>query len=389
MNVHTGLDLLIERTGGSVRGRRAGLLCHPASVSSSLAHAADLVAGVVDLRCLLGPEHGVRGDVQDMASVGHHRDPRLGVPVHSLYGTTAESLRPAAEALDGLDLVIVDLQDVGSRYYTYVWTMVMTMEACAEAGVEVMVLDRPNPLGGLAVEGPGIDAGFDSFVGYQPVCTRHGMTAGEIARMARAELGLDVALEVLSMEGWRREMLFDDTGLPWVLPSPNMPTLETALVYPGGCLLEGTNLSEGRGTTRPFELLGAPWMDGWTLAEAVASDRLEGVCLRPLTLQPTFHKHAGQACGGVQLHVTDRVRFRPLRTYVSLLRWIHHLWPDQFGWREQAYEFVDAVPAVDLLAGGSWLREGVEQGQSLDELTGGWPEQEQAFRERREQFLLY
>ncbi len=199
MNVQTGLEMLVKAKPRLLRGRRAGLLCHPASVSASLAHAADLVAGITDLRCLLGPEHGVRGDVQDMASVGHQKDPRLGLPVHSLYGSTVESLRPDAAALDGLDLVIVDLQDVGSRYYTYVWTMVMTMEACAEAGVEVMVLDRPNPLGGLAVEGPGIEAGFDSFVGYHPVCTRHGMTAGEIARMARAELDLDLALEVVPM----------------------------------------------------------------------------------------------------------------------------------------------------------------------------------------------
>ena len=390
MKVRTGLDVLVTDRLELIRGRRAGLLCHPASVNAGLCHAADLVhdAGA-DLRCLLGPEHGVRGDAQDMAGVGNQQDPRLGIPVHSLYGTTARSLRPDAEVLSGLDLVVVDLQDVGSRYYTYVWTMVITMEACAEAVVDLVVLDRPNPIGGTTVEGPSIAPGYTSFVGYQPVATRHGMTAGEIATMARAELGLDLSLEVVQVEGWQRQLLQDETGLPWVLPSPNMPTLDTALVYPGGCLVEGTNLSEGRGTTRPFELLGAPWIDGWELAAALHGEDLPGVRLRPLIFQPTFHKHAGKACGGVQVHITDREAFRPLRTYVALLRWIRHLWPDPFQWREQAYEFVEGIAAIDLLAGGAWLREGMEQDLTTDQLTSGWAAEEQDFCSRREPFLLY
>lgn len=390
MVTRTGLDVLIGKGQDLLRGRRVGLLCHPASVNNRLAHAADLVSAAgADLRCLLGPEHGVRGDLQDMAGVGDRQDPRLGIPVHSLYGNTLQSLRPEPEALSGLDLVLVDLQDVGSRYYTYVWTMVITMEACAEAGVAVAVLDRPNPIGGASVEGPGIDPGYTSFVGYQSVPTRHGMTAGEIATMARAELGLDLSLEVVRMEGWQRQLLQNDTGLPWVLPSPNMPTLDTAVVYPGGCLVEGTNLSEGRGTTRPFELLGAPWVDGWDLARAMAGEDLPGVHLRPLIFQPTFHKHAGLACGGVQIHLTDRSAARPLQTYVALLSWIRRLWPEEFRWREQAYEFVEDIPAIDLLAGGPWLREGVDAGQSVEQLTSLWADQERAFLERREPFLLY
>ena len=368
---------------------RVGLLCHPASVDSTLQHAADLlVAAGVDLRCLLGPEHGVRGDVQDMAGVQDGVDNRLGIPVHSLYGTTVESLRPAPHMLEGLDLVVVDLQDVGSRYYTYVWTMVLTMQACAEAGLGVVVLDRPNPIGGQ-VEGPGIDDGFGSFVGYHPVCTRHGMTVGEIARLTRAELGLELELQVVRTEGWQRRRLFDQTGLPWVLPSPNMPTLETALVYPGGCLVEGTNLSEGRGCTRPFEIIGAPWIDPWQLVQALEQEDLDGIRLRPLTFSPTFHKHAGCACGGVQVHVTRRSRFRPLRTYVALLCGIHHLWPDEFSWRAQAYEFVDQIPAIDLLAGGTWLREGIEQDLTLEALTARWDRAQADFQERRRPFLLY
>jgi uncharacterized protein YbbC (DUF1343 family) len=390
VRVQTGLETLLSERIELVRGRSAGLLCHPASVNTELRHAADLLQGAgVTLRCLFGPEHGVRGEAQDMEEVASVLDPRLQIPVHSLYGSSEESLRPEKELLEELDLVLIDIQDVGSRYYTYVWTMTMTIRVCGEVGVEVMVLDRPNPLGGTLIEGPTIEPDYTSFVGYHPVPVRHGMTAGEIARLVAAELGLDLSLEVVPMRGWRREHHFDDTSLPWVLPSPNMPTLDTAIVYPGGCLIEGTNLSEGRGTTRPFELLGAPWVDGTVLAAELDELGLPGVRFRPTSICPTFNKHAAQTCGAVQLHVTDRHAFRPFMTGVALLTTLRHLWPEHFGWRERPYEFVSDRPAIDLLAGGSWLRQGIEQGAPLHDLCADWYRQEEAFRERRSPYLLY
>jgi uncharacterized protein YbbC (DUF1343 family) len=390
VSVSPGLDLLINERIERVKGRRVGLLCHPASVAADLTHSADRLAGAgVQLHCLFGPEHGVRGEAQDMIGVSSDRDPRLGVPVHSLYGATLESLSPRAEWLEDLDVVLIDVQDVGSRYYTYVWTMVLTIRACAAAGVEVVVLDRPNPLGGVCLEGPLIEPGFDSFVGLHPVPVRHGMTPGEIALLVAHEQKIEAEVSVVPARGWRREWLFDRTGLPWVLPSPNMPTLETALVYPGGCLLEGTTLSEGRGTTRPFEIFGAPWVDGWALAEALHAEDLPGVRFRPTTIRPTFHKHQDLPCGAVQIHVTDRRRFRPLRTYVAVLLALGRLWPGQFEWRRQPYEFVSDLPAIDLLAGGSWLREGVERRVPLAELCQGWASAEEAFAERRRPFLIY
>jgi uncharacterized protein YbbC (DUF1343 family) len=388
--VRTGLEVLLRDRRELLRGRSVALLSNPTSVNAELQHAADLLcAAGVELRCLFGPEHGVRGEAQDMIAVDAARDPRLGVPVHSLYGTTAESLRPRPETLRGLETLIIDLQDIGSRYYTFVWTMALVAEACAVAGVEVIVLDRPNPIGGEIIEGPPIDPGGESFVGLHSVPVRHGMTPGEIARLFVAERKLDVALEVVPLEGWRRALYFDEITAPWVMPSPNMPTLDTALVYPGCCLIEGTNLSEGRGTTRPFEIFGAPWVDGWALARALDAEDLPGVRFRPLCFRPSFHKYRDTVCGGVQIHVVDRRRFRPLRTGVAIVLCARRLWPEQMRWRDDAYEFVAERPAIDLLAGGDWLRRGVERGASLDELTATWPEEERAFAERRRPFLLY
>ncbi len=398
--VRTGLDRLRDGHYKISPDQRVGLLCHAASVDSELRHAAGIVTRLCEgagarLVRLFGPEHGVRGDAQDMVGVSDEprRDPLLGLIVVSLYGAELSSLRPQPGHLEDLDLLIVDLQDVGSRYYTYIWTLVLCMEVCAslEDPPKVLVLDRPNPLGGdgSAVEGPGIKSGFHSFVGHHDLPNRHGLTIGELARLCRQERGLQVELEVLEMEGWRREHLFDDTGLPWVLPSPNMPTLDTALVYPGGCLVEGTNLSEGRGTTRPFELTGAPFMDGQALARALRGAGLPGVLPRSVGFTPTFQKHKGSLCGGVQLHITDRESFRPLRTGVALLRAARQCWPEAFDWRDEAYEFVDDKPAIDLLAGGTWLREGVDGGADLEEICAGWGEQEAAFLERRKPHLLY
>jgi uncharacterized protein YbbC (DUF1343 family) len=389
--VRTGLERLLGERLEFLRGRRVGLLANPTAVDRDLRHAADLlVAAGVELRALFGPEHGIRGEAQDMVGVETAaRDERLGIPVHSLYGSSPETLTPSPESLQAIDVLCVDLQDIGSRYYTYVWTMTLALEACARAGVAVLVLDRPNPLGGEGVEGPGIEAGFESFVGLHDVPVRHGLTIGELARLVASERRIDVELEVVGLEGWRRAHAFDETGLPWVLPSPNMPTLDTAFVYPGGCLVEGTNLSEGRGTTRPFELLGAPWVEGAALCRALEAEDLPGVRFRPLAFRPSFHKHAGESCGGIQLHLVDRARFRALRTGVALLLAVSRLWPERTTWRREAYEFVRDRPAIDLLAGGAWLREGVDAHARLDELTGRWSTEERAWRERRRPFLLY
>ncbi|HEU5055865.1 MAG TPA: DUF1343 domain-containing protein [Kofleriaceae bacterium] len=389
MGVATGLERLLAGDGPDLRGKKLGLVANPTSVDRELRHSIDrLRAAGLDLRALFGPEHGLRGDAQYMVPVGEvARDRRSGLPVHSLYGSSEESLAPRAEQLAGLDALLFDIQDVGSRYYTYVWTLVLAMRACARAGVEVIVLDRPNPIGGELVEGGAIAPGFTSFVGLLSLPNRHGMTAGEIATMALERERIDLPLTVVEMRGWTRAMRYADTELPWVLPSPNMPTEETALVYPGMCLLEGSELSEGRGTTRPFEIAGAPFVDGDALAEAMAG--LPGVRLRPLTFTPTFEKHAGTPCGGVQLHVTDRAAFRPYLTGVAFLRAVHSLWPDEFAWRTRAYEFVDTIPAIDLLAGSPALREGIDRGASLSELAATWAAEEDAFRAARAAWLLY
>ncbi len=388
--VETGLARLL---GGDYRlgGRRCGLIANPTAVDVRLDSAVDLLFHhpEVELAALFGPEHGLRGDAQDMIAVETARDPRTGLPVHSLYSDDAASLAPTADMLAGLDALIFDIQDVGARYYTYVWTLVLAMRACAAAGVEVIVLDRPNPIGGVAVEGGGIADGFHSFVGLCSVANRHGMTAGEIASWARSRERLDVALTVVAMNGWRRERYFDQTGLPWVMPSPNMPTLDTALVYPGMCLVEGTELSEGRGTTRPFEIVGAPFVDGHRLVEALRALELPGVGFRALGFRPTFHKFAGQPCGGVQLHVTDRGQFRPYLTGVALLATVRRLWPEQFAWRTRAYEFVTDVPAFDLLTGSSLLREAIDADAPVAELAATWADAERSFAEERAPFLLY
>jgi uncharacterized protein YbbC (DUF1343 family) len=320
----------------------------------------------------------------------------------SLYGETFESLVPAAADLAELDVLVVDLQDIGSRYYTYVWTMALAQAAAARAGVAVVVLDRPNPLGGLLIEGGGVREDCESFVGLGAVPVRHGLTIGEIARLCaggmpwggpRFARPIDGELTVVPMRGWRRTMRFGETGLPWVMPSPNMPTPDTALVYPGQCLFEATNLSEGRGTTRPFELVGAPFLDGYAWAEALRAeagggDLLPGVQFRPLSFRPTFHKFAGRSCGGVQLHVTDPTTFRPYLTGIALLATARRMAPADFRWRTEPYEFVADRPAIDILTGGEEIRGAIEKNVALDEIAGAMEPFERAFAERRRPALL-
>ncbi|MDO9693849.1 MAG: DUF1343 domain-containing protein [Candidatus Latescibacteria bacterium] len=367
----TGLDVLVERDFAPLRGRRVGLLCHPASVDGRLRHAAPLLRAApgADLRCLFGPQHGLRGETQDnMVEWRGFADPATGLPAYSLYG---EHRKPTAAMLADLDLLVIDLQDVGARYYTFIWTMLLCLEACSEQGKAVLVLDRPNPLGD-AREGNVLDPAFRSFVGLEPLPMRHGLTIGELARLFRRRRGLDVDLTVIGCRGLDPGAWFDETGLPWVLPSPNMPTLDTAAVYPGMCLLEGTELSEGRGTTRPFEIFGAPWLVPERLADRLADDDLPGVRLRPLHFEPTFQKHHGRLCGGLQLHVTDRRAFRPVLTAVAVLCAARALWPDDFRWKEPPYEYETVKPPIDILAGGRGLREGVDAGAAPRDLVGGW-----------------
>jgi len=350
-----------------LRGR-LGLLTHPAAVTADFVHAATALRALGHrFEVLFGPEHGYGGEAQDMATVGDARDEH-GTLVRSLYGDRFEDLIPKDDDLARIDTLVVDLQDVGSRYYTFVWTAVCALRACAPRGVRVVVLDRPNPIGGAraTLEGRLQNARFRSFVGLEPVPIRHALTLGEIVAWRRAVEGLDVELAVVRCE-WDREL--GALGNRWVLPSPNMPTVDTALVYPGGCLVEGTNLSEGRGTTRPFEIVGAPWIDAPRLARDLAATRLPGFAARPLHFLPTFHKHAHAACGGVEIHVTDARAFRPVATYVALVALAHRQDPVRFRFRTERYEFVDDVPAFDLLTGDAEARERIARGDEPCEVA--------------------
>ncbi|MBI4246279.1 MAG: DUF1343 domain-containing protein [Candidatus Rokubacteria bacterium] len=385
--VESGLEVLVHRRPALLRGARFALLAHQASVDTRLEHAATLLGGLRGgrLACLLAPEHGLWGAAQDHAAIRATRDPATGVPVLSLYGRRRA---PTAAMLRGLDALVIDLQDVGARYYTFVWSTALALGACGRAGVRVIVLDRPNPLGG-AVEGNVPDLAFSSFVGLYPLPARHGMTLGELARYLNAEHRLGCDLTVVPMRGWRRAMAWEDTGRPWVAPSPNMPTPDTARVYPGGCLLEGTNLSEGRGTTRPFEWVGAPFLDAHRYAADLAARGLPGVSFRPVRFAPTFHKWAGRLCGGVQVHVTDRARFKPFLTGLALIAGARRLAPREFRWRRPPYEFERRRLPIDILCGTDRIRRALERGGRLAALERAWQPALRRWKRRRAPFLLY
>ena len=359
--MRTGLERVLESK--PMRSRifrgRVGFLTHPAAVGRAFVHAVTALRGLGErFEILFGPEHGYGGEAQDMATVGDARDAE-GTIVRSLYGERFEDLIPRDEDLERIDTLVVDMQDVGSRYYTFVWTAVCALRACAKRGVRVVVLDRPNPIGGAksTLEGRLQNARFCSFVGLEPTPIRHALTLGEIVAWRRDVEKLDVPLEIARCE-WDREA----SVTHWVMPSPNMPTPDTALVYPGGCLVEGTNLSEGRGTTRPFEIVGAPFIDGVRLARELRHTHLPGFHARPLHCRPTFQKHANVPCGGVQIHVTDARAFRPVATYLALVALAHHQAPDAFRFRTERYEFVDDIPAFDLLTGDAEARERITRG---------------------------
>ena len=337
-----------------LRGARIGAVLHPASVASTLVHSARVLeqfsGDLFTLAALFGPQHGYLGQTQDnMIEWEGYRHPRLGIPVHSLYGTGRE---PTHEMLRGLDALIVDLQDIGTRYYTFIWTLYLCLKACTREGIAVVVLDRPNPINGVTVEGPILDPSYRSFVGLHPLLVRHGRTIGELATQFRDEAFPDCELMVLPMTNWDRRMWFDETGLTWISPSPNMPTLDTATVYPGMCLLEATNLSEGRGTTRPFELFGAPWIRGEEFASELNALRLPGVYFREAYFQPTFHKYAGKICAGAQLHVIDRDCFLPFRTGVEMIRHTRVRYGANFQWKSPPYEYEYKRMPIEVLSGG-------------------------------------
>jgi uncharacterized protein YbbC (DUF1343 family) len=390
----TGLDRLLL-AAGRLAGRRYGLLAHAAAVTADCrpAHLALAASAGGPPAVLFAPEHGYHGVEQDMVAAAGGREPWTGIPVHSLYGDGEASLRPRAEVFAGLDLVLIDLQDVGSRYYTYAATAAWTAEAALAAGCEVWVLDRPNPLGG-AIEGNLPEAGHESFVGAFPIPVRHGLTLGELLRLEGRRRGWPEGLTVWEVHGWRRGGWWESRsigGPPWVAPSPNMPTPATALVYPGGCLIEATELSEGRGTTRPFQLVGAPWLEPLGLAHRLAERGLPGVRFLPTYFRPQFQKHAGALCGGVELVVTDAADFAPFRTGVELLAAAAESSPRDFAWRRAPYEFVADRPAIDLLTGSDRCRQAIDAGNrdALDAWIASWPADEEAFRRERREVLLY
>ena len=387
--ISLGIERLCEERSGLIKGGKIGLVCNQASVDHELNHSADILRGLegVNLTTLFGPQHGVRGDVQDnMVETPHTVDEETGLPVYSLYSETRE---PTEEMLKDVDTIVCDLQDVGCRIYTFVYTIANCMRVARRLGKRVVVCDRPNPIGGVALEGNVLQPGSESFVGQYPLPTRHGMTAGELARMFNEHWGIGCELEVVALEGWSRELWFDETDAPWVLPSPNIPTLDSATVFPGTVHLEGTQMSEGRGTTRPFELVGAPYIEPSNFARKLKSEALPAVTFRPTNFLPTFQKHSGVTCGGVQIHVLDRQEFKPVLTGVAIVKTCFDLYREDFRWKEPPYEYVFDRNPFDVISGGENLRLSIERGDTLKELEESWEAGLKAFREVREEFLLY
>jgi uncharacterized protein YbbC (DUF1343 family) len=384
--VRLGSDTLLA--SGRLDGARVGIVANHASVGPGYSHIVDRVAATDGVRvgAIFGPQHGFRSDVQDnMVETPHVDDAARRVPIYSLYSDTRE---PTADMLRGLDALVIDLQDIGARIYTYIYTMANCMRAAARHRIPVIVCDRPNPIG-ERVEGARLVRGYESFVGQFPIPMRHGLTIGELARLFNEAFEIGASLEVAEMSGWSRDMYFDETALPWVMPSPNMPTLDTAIVYPGTVLFEGTLLSEGRGTTRPFELVGAPWIDAERFAAAMNALELPGVYFRPAVFEPTFQKHAKQTCGGCQIHVLDRNAFLPVLTGAALITTFRRLDPIRFEWRQPPYEYEHEKLPIDILAGSDAFRQLVDTGAPVQEIAASWQEDEAAFTAQRVPYLLY
>ena len=388
-NVRLGIEELLSKRTDLLRGARVGLICNQASIDHEFRHSADLcrAQGDFKLAALFGPQHGIRGEAQDnMVESPHTFDAETGLRVYSLYSETRE---PTEAMLEEIDAFVFDMQDVGCRIYTFVYTLANCMRAAQKYGKRVVVCDRPNPIGGVKVEGNVLEPEYASFVGQFPLPTRHGMTVCELAKMFRERWGIDCELDLILMDGWQRELWFDETDVPWVLPSPNMPTLDSATVFPGTVHLEGTQMSEGRGTTRPFELVGAPYIDASRYSRELASLGLAGVHFRASSFQPTFQKHAGRTCGGVQIHVTSREQFEPVITGVAVVKAARDLYPEQFLWKEPPYEYVYDQNPFDVIAGTASLREALERGDALETIRDSWSAKLKAFMSEREKVLLY
>ena len=384
-----GLEKLLQAKAELLRGARVGLVCNQASVNHNYHHAADLLHEHpdVNLRALFGPQHGIRGDVQDnMVETEHGIDRKTGLPVYSLYSETRE---PTEAMLKDIDVIVFDMQDVGCRIYTFVYTLANCMRAARKWGKKVVVCDRPNPISGSGVAGNVLEPEYASFVGQFSIPTRHGMTVAELARMFNNHFSLDSEIEVVTMDGWQRKFWHDETNAPWVLPSPNIPTVDSATVFPGTVHFEGTQLSEGRGTTRPFELVGAPYIDPDDYALQLNSLGLAGVFFRSCAFQPTFQKHAGVTCGGVQIHVTDRQSFEPVVAGVAMVKLAYDLYTDDFLWKNTPYEYVYDKNPFDVISGTNKIREAIEQGSGLNEIQDSWKAPLAEFRAVREKYLLY
>ncbi|MCD9188043.1 MAG: DUF1343 domain-containing protein [Pyrinomonadaceae bacterium] len=387
--VTLGLEKALTNSSQIFGKERVGLICNQASVDHNFDHAADLFYKdeQINLTTLFGPQHGIRGDVQDnMIETGHAVDKITGLPIYSLYSETRE---PSEEMLQNVDALVFDLQDVGCRVYTFIYTMANAMRVCAKLKKKFYVLDRPNPIGGIKVEGNILELGHESFVGQYPIPMCHGLTVGELAELFNNEFGIDCDLTVISMDGWEREFYYDETDCPWVLPSPNMPTVDTAVVFSGTVYFEGTQVSEGRGTTRPFEMIGAPYIDSKQLSGALNQLKLKGVKFRDINFLPTFQKHSNKNCGGVFVHITDREAFEPVISGIALVKTIHDLYKDEFRWKETPYEYVFDRNPFDVISGTLKTREQIETGVSIDDIKLSWEKGIAAFRALRNQVLLY
>jgi len=387
--IKLGIERLLDEEIELLAGARVGLVCNQASVNHQFHHAADLFHRhpQINLTALFGPQHGIRGDVQDnMIETEHATDRTTGLPVYSLYSETRE---PSEEMLREVDVIVVDLQDVGTRIYTFVYTLANCMRAAKKLNKKVIACDRPNPINGTQLEGVVLDPAFASFVGQFPIATRHGMTFCELGRMFNEAFGIGCDLECMTMSGWSRELWYDETDGPWVLPSPNMPTLDAATVFPGSVHLEGTQMSEGRGTTKPFELVGAPYINADEFAGTLNGLGLPGVYFRSCVFLPTFQKHGDTACGGVQIHVTNRQMFQPALSGIALVKTALDLYGDEFKWKNPPYEYEYDKNPFDVIAGTSKVREAIERGDSLESIKESWGAPLVEFSKLREQFLLY
>ncbi|MFZ5628910.1 MAG: exo-beta-N-acetylmuramidase NamZ family protein [Spirochaetota bacterium] len=390
MRTTFGIDRLLADPGKYLKGKRFALLVNQSSVAADGPYLFEaLIAQGYKPEKIFAPEHGLFGTEQDQITVADEVDGFTGLKAVSLYGQTKKELKPRASDLEGLDALVVDIQDIGCRYYTYAYTMAFCIEACAALGIEVIICDRPNPLGGVVVEGGVVHKGFESFVGAYPLAVRHSLTIGEVARLLNATEKWNAKLTVIELKNWHRNWLHPQTEGLWVQPSPNMPTVDTAIVYPGTCLFEATNVSEGRGTTRPFEIIGAPFINPKEYAAALNALHLPGVYFRPLYFKPTFHKFKDEACGGVFVHVTDVAGFESFYTGLAMVKTAHDLYPKHFDWRREPYEYVADKLAIDILTGSDAFRILAEQGQSLAEFRIACQNEAEEFRRTVAAFLSY